>query len=261
MKFLKSLFKIFVVLYILLCAALYFVQDKVLFRPHKLAENHQFRAGEEVEIEVESGIFLNCIWAKEPNSKGVVLYLHGNRGSNRWCFRQSQMMAGSGYDIFMPDYRGYGKSDGENYSEDQLFGDIQKVYDFLKTKYDESNIIVTGYSLGSGMAAWLSANNQPQQLFLVAPYFSMVDMKNKHAWFTPDFLLKYPLTTNEYLAKVKCPISLFHGTNDHVIPFDSATRLAALFPEKVKLFTLKNEGHRGAIFNAIFRNRFKELVE
>lgn len=261
MKFIKSLFKTFLVLYILACGVLYFAQDYVLFRPHKLSENHHFHLGEEIEIEVEDGVFLNCVWSKESNSKGVVLYLHGNRGDNAWCLRQSQTMAGAGYDVFMVDYRGYGKSDGKINSQNQLFSDVQKVYDFLKTKYKEENISITGYSLGSGMASWLAANNNPKRLFLVAPYFSMTDMKNQYAWFIPDFVLKFPLETNEYLEKVNCPIALFHGTLDKVIPFVSSEKLKALFPEKVKLFALKGVRHRGAIFDYGFRNQFRKLVD
>jgi len=119
-------------LYLLGCIGLYLYQDKIIFRPQLLPDNHQFSLGEELDIVVDEGIKLNTLWIKEPNAKGVVLYLHGNRGSNRRCLRQTRAMRGNGYDIFMPDYRGYGKSDGEITAESEMHEDIQKVYAFLK---------------------------------------------------------------------------------------------------------------------------------
>ena len=247
-------------IYILLCAVLFFFQEKVILQPDKLPDNHVFRQGEEVEIEVDEGISLNCLWLKEAPSKGAILYLHGNRGSNRRCLRQALNMDGHGYDIFMPDYRGYGKSDGETKSDKQLYADMQKVYDFLKKNYSEDKIVVVGYSLGTGMASYLAANNNPQQLLLLAPYVSMVDMKDRHIPIIPDFLLKYKLRNDLHLAQVKCPVTLFHGTSDRVIPYEASKILQKIKQETIELVTLKNEGHRGTIFNNLFRRRVAELL-
>ncbi len=45
------------------------------------------------------------------------------------------------YDLFMLDYRGYGKSEGEIKSEKQFYNDVQKSYDKLKLSYNEKDII------------------------------------------------------------------------------------------------------------------------
>ncbi|MFQ5448656.1 MAG: serine aminopeptidase domain-containing protein, partial [Saprospiraceae bacterium] len=110
MKLLKRAIALAAILYAVLCAGLFLGQERILFHPGKLPEDYVFRAGEEVEIGVDDGVSLNCLWLKEPASKGVILYLHGNKGSNRRCLHQAQTMTGNGYDIFMPDYRGFGKS-------------------------------------------------------------------------------------------------------------------------------------------------------
>lgn len=260
MKWLKSLLKVLFVIYVLICGVLYFVQDKIVFRPHPLPENYSFRHGEEVELEVDEDVYLNCLWLKESNSKGVILYLHGNRGSNRRCLHQAENMSGNNYDIFMPDYRGYGKSDGEIVSEKQLFEDVQKVYDFLKKHYREGQIVIAGYSLGTGMASYLAANNKPQQVFLVAPYLSFTDLKDRRAPVIPDFLIKYPLRNELFLTEVKCPVTLFHGTRDEVIPFDSSEQLAQLQPDLISLIEIRNTGHRRAIFSSEFRNGVRRLL-
>ena len=260
MKWLKRLGIFFLILYILLCGALYVMQEELLFLEDKLPSNHTFRTGQEVQLEVEEGIALSCLMMREQNAKGVILYLHGNKGSIRRCIGQAQSMAGNQYDIFMPDYRSYGKSDGNPKSESQLYADVQVIYDYLKKSYAEENIVVVGYSLGTGMASYLAAHNKPQQLALVAPYFSIVDMKNRILPIIPTFLMKYQFRTNEFLPKVTCPVNLFHATNDRVIYYDSAKKLEAINPSQIKLHTQEGGNHRSIIFSELFRRTMSELL-
>ena len=260
MKWLKRLGYFILLLYALICVVLYSQQERILFQPDKLPENHVFRTGVEVEIPVDEGVSLNCLWMKERPGKGVILYLHGNRGSNRRCIHQAQNMSGNGYDIFMPDYRGYGKSEGEVEGDEQLYHDVQMVYDYLKEHYPENKITIVGYSIGSGMASYLAAHNKPEQLVLLSPYYSMIDMKDLHIPIVPNFVLKYHLRNDKHLQSVTCPVTIFHGTEDNVIPYQSSEKLQALRPDNIELVTLKRESHRGAIFNGLFRKRVGELL-
>ncbi len=234
--------------YLLTCAVTYIFQEKFIFNPDKLEEEYRFRQGTEVEIQVDPEIYLNSIFIDQPNDKGVILYLHGNRGSNRRCLRQAQIYVNLGYDLLMPDYRGYGKSDGAIQSQEQLYQDIQKVYDYLSKDYGESNIILLGYSLGSGMASYIAAHNHPKSLHLVAPYISMTYMKNLFAFFLPDFLLKYTLDNYSHLQATRCPITLYHAPNDELIPYNCSLELKKISND-IKLITLDGAGHRGSIFH------------
>ena len=242
------------ILYIIVLIGIYFVQEKLLFNPDKLSESHVFRAGQELELEVAPQIALNCISIDNPNDNGVILYLHGNRGSNRRCLRQLMVYDGLGYDLFMPDYRSYGKSDGFMLSQEQAYGDMQVVYNHLKERYGEDRITILGYSLGSSMASHLAATNNPKALHLVAPYKSLIAMKNKFAPVIPSFLLKYPFRNDKNLTNVSCPVTLYHAPNDELIPYDHARSLSEINPS-FKLIDLPGSGHRGSIFNdAVRRN-------
>ncbi|MEM1124027.1 MAG: alpha/beta fold hydrolase [Bacteroidota bacterium] len=261
MKSLKTFLWIILIMYALLCGVLWFGQDSLIFNPHKLQEDYTFSSTNEVEIEVDKDIFLNALWMRTDNPKGAILYLHGNRGSNRRCQHQAMNMSNNGYDILMVDYRGYGKSDGKIYSQKQLYDDVQKVYDYLKESYREDQIILAGYSLGSGMASYLAANNNPQQLVMVAPYLNFYELKKRYIpIYIPNIFVKYPLDNVANLAKVKCPVTLFHGTMDRVIPYNHSEQLVEMYSDKVELITLKKESHRGAIFNGLFRRKFGELA-
>ena len=260
MKWIKRFFYFLFFLYSVACVLLYFNQERIIFLPSPLASSFSFSAGDEINIPVADNVNLNGLWLRSPNSKGVILYWHGNKGSNRRCLHQAQNLYGLGYDVFMPDYRGFGKSGGKIYSEKQLMADAQKAYDYLLEHYKEKEIALLGYSLGSGIAAHLAMENNPQQLFMVAPYKSMVAMKNLIAPFIPSFLMKYQLRTDKILTQIDCPITLFHGTNDELIPYEHSVFIQNQQPNKIKLVTLKGVGHRKAIFSNLLRSKLGQAL-
>lgn len=259
MRWIKRIFFGTLALYFVLIAGIYFFQERLIFLNEQLPETYHFQEGEEVELEVEQGLFMNCLWMKEPASKGVILYLHGNKGSNRRCFHQARTFRGLGFDVFMPDYRGFGKSEGQYHSEKKLYADVQKAYDFLREHYDESKIIIAGYSLGSGMATWLAAHNKPAKVILVAPYVSMVYMKDKLFPFVPDFVLSYQLRSDEYLKEVNAPVILVHGTEDELIPYGSSEILHQMYPDKSQLLPVSGAGHRRVIFSEELRDVVRRI--
>jgi len=260
MKFLKGLLYFILIIYTLACVVLYFMQEQFIFQADKLSDSHVYRKGKEIKVEVDEETFLSCYYNQVANSKGVILYLHGNKGSNRRCIRQSDMVQVEGYDVLMPDYRGYGKSDGAPINDKQMYGDMQKVYDRLKEMYDEEDIIITAYSLGTGMATYLAANNKPKEVFLIAPYVSIIDMKNRIMPLIPNFLLKFKFRNDKHLKAIECPVTLFHGEEDRVIPFDSSIQL-----EKIKagvdMISLGKESHRGSIFSRTVRNTMRKKLQ
>jgi len=244
------------VIYMIGALGLYIKQDDIIFRPTKLPDNQIFNFGEQVEIEVEEDLYLHGLFNRSQNSNGVVLYLHGNRGNTRWCQGQASMFAGLGYDVLLLDYRSYGKSDGHIEDAKTMYNDVQMVYDYLKESYAEEDIIIAGYSLGTGFATYLAANNVPKHLLLVAPFVSMIDMKNSYFPIVPDFLIKYTLNNKKHLSTVSCPVTIFHGTDDEVVPFESSKKLKALYPSKINMIILKGATHR----RSIFRDEIREVL-
>ncbi len=238
------------ILYVIVCAGIFFIQERVIFNPDTLPDSYVHQDGEEVEIPIGQNLTMNCVHSKGTGTgPGVILYFHGNRGTARRGSYQVRQMAGHGYHYFVPDYRGYGKTEGRPRSGRQLRRDANKAYAYLKKHYAEEDIIVVGYSLGTGMASYVAAKNNPGHLVLLAPYTSLTDMKNQILWFVPDFLLKYKLPTSKFIRDVECPITILHGTNDQVIDFKFAEDLKRIAPERVDLIPLKGEGHRGLIFD------------
>jgi pimeloyl-ACP methyl ester carboxylesterase len=257
MKFFKYLFLFFLTTYILLCGTLYFAQERIMFFPSTLPDEYRPSNGVDVFIPVGKDIALNAALMTYPNAKGVILYLHGNKGNVQRCIWQSRQFQAMGYDILIPDYRSYGKSGGSLENEAQMYQDMQAVYDYLADRYD--HIILLGYSMGTGMASYLAAHNPCQGMVLVAPYVSLVDMKNRYFPFIPNFLLKYQFRTDENLKEVNCPVTLLHGTEDEVIPFNSSEVLHQLFPQ-TNFVPLQGVGHRRIIFDSAIRRAVGDII-
>ncbi|PPK88886.1 hypothetical protein CLV84_1860 [Neolewinella xylanilytica] len=261
MKWIKYIAVGAVLLYTVLCSILYLFQESLIFRPRQLASDYVFERGEEFFIPTADGVNLNVVAFRKPDARGAILFLHGNRGSNRRSFRQTQALMDASYDLYLMDYRGYGKSGGEIASEAQLYADAQTMYDTLLRHYAEQNIVVAGYSLGTGMASYLAAENNPAHCVLAAPYASITAMKNLWLWMVPDFILKYPLNTVENVARANCPVTVIHGQRDDFIPYDMAEAIKQAAPERVELIPLPNEGHRGAILDPTFARTILRLIE
>ena len=245
-KVAKWTFGISTVIYVLICTFFYFNQERIILNPTTLDPDYSFRFSypfEEWYIQTEDGVILNAVLFKADESRGLVFYLHGNRGSLNNAGNEADPFLDSGYDVFMMDYRGFGKSDGSWESEEQLLSDVSLAYEKVLEQYDESQIIIAGYSLGTGPATYLAARHHPQLLILQAPYFSLVDIMEHDFSFLPTFILKYPLETGNYLPEVEAPVVIFHGDRDNTIYYGSSLKLQELFKPGDQLITLEGGGH------------------
>ncbi len=148
--------KIVLLLYIIVCIALYFFQEKLIFFPEKLDTNYKFCLDgtyKEVYITTSDGKKIHALHFTADSSKGVVFYLHGNAGSlARWGDVASYYTKLQ-YDVYIIDYKSFGKSEGRITSQKQLYDDIQTCYNEVKKLYTEDKIIVLGYSIGTGLAS------------------------------------------------------------------------------------------------------------
>jgi len=250
-------------IYILICGLMYFFQEKLIFFPDKLEKDYKFnftQKFEEIYITTVDQKVLHGLLFKADSSKGLIFYLHGNGGAvDRWG-DVAETYTRLHYDIFVLDYRGYGKSEGTIASEAQLFQDVQQAYDEMLKRYDEHQIVVLGYSIGTGPATKLASTNHPKLLILQAPYFSLGDMVQHGYPFVPPFLLKYKLETNKYITECKMPIVLIHGDVDEIIPHSQSVKLKALLKDTDQFITLKGQGHNGMTFQQEYKEALERVI-
>lgn len=263
-KGLFKLLKLILAVYIIVCGLLYAFQEKLIFFPQKLEKNHQFSFNqkfEEINVKTIDGIYLNGLLFKADSSKGLIFYLHGNAGSLSSWGGVAETYTDLNYDIFILDYRGYGKSEGSINGQEQLFQDIQTVYDELKNKYKEDKIIVLGYSIGTGSASKIASTNNPKLLILQAPYYSLTDLMRNTYRIIPTFILKYTFETNEFIKNCKMPVVIFHGTQDRVIYYGSSIKLKEQFKEQISLITLEGQGHNGMTDIPAYKEEIRKLLD
>lgn len=254
------------VLYLVGCGLLYFKQEKLLFYPEKLPATYQFHFPgnyREYPVATADGTQLSGLLFMVKAPKGLVFFLHGNGGSLAGWGAAAATYTRLGYDVFLFDYRGYGKSAGAISSQAQLLADAEAAYKQLKTIYAEQIIVVAGYSVGTGPAAWLAARHHPRLLLLHAPYYSLADMAahTVKVWpILPGWLLRYPMATNEFVQRVSAPIVLFHGDHDVTIPYNSSVRLKALLKPTDQLITIKDGGHNGLLNKPQYQQAIRQVL-
>ena len=249
--------------YAIVCILLYFFQEKLIFLPDKLHQDFKFSFRQpfrEIHIRTNDNTLLNGLLFTTDSSKGLIFYLHGNAGSLHNWGHVAKRYTDLGYDVFLLDYRGYGKSGGAIKSEAQLAEDVQTAYNELRKSYEEGKIIILGYSIGTGPAAKLAADNQPKLLILQAPFYNLADMMKNYYPVIPVFLLRYKFNTNENLRKCSMPVVIFHGDHDEVIDYSSSLKLKTLMKSGDTLITLEGQKHNGITDNQQYIQVLPQLL-
>ncbi len=263
-KFLKWV-KIILVLYALLGIALYYLQDHILLHPVKLPQNHRFafpQKFEEAEIQLSKDVKIHFIkfFADTPN-RAVVLYFHGNRQNVERYQSFIQPFIKNGYDVWMPDYPGFGKSTGK-FEEDGLYSMAYELRKLAATIYADDSIVVYGKSLGTAVATNLAAETTNKLLILETPYYSMQNAISKYMWMYPvSRMIKLELPTHKFLPYVQEPVVILHGTSDAVVRYSSAKQLIPFLKKTDQFITLPGESHNTVNQSAIYYAAMDSLLK
>jgi len=225
-------------------------QERLLLFPLPLTQDHKYQFDhqepfEELFFRPDDNVLVNALYFTTPNPKGLIFYLHGN-ASNLQRYGQFAIdFTQKGYNILMYDYRQFGKSKGE-LNEESFYTDAQWLYDEVKNCYgfEQDQIVIYGRSLGSGIATKLASQNQPRSLMLETPYYNIADVARRYVPFIPyDKLLRYNFRSDLWIQEVKCPVYIFHGTKDRVVPYASGSLLKPFLENPDRFITIPGAGH------------------
>ncbi|MBV6404733.1 MAG: alpha/beta fold hydrolase [Flavobacteriales bacterium] len=223
--------------YAVLCLVYYLLQERLIFVRRPLSRNHRFRFAfdfEERWIRGCDGAQLHGLFFPAHEAVGVVLYFHGNSGTLRRWGKRAPRFLRSGHAVLMPEPRGYGKSAGR-LSEQALLADAMLWYDHLRERWPEERIVVYGRSLGSALAVPVAAQRRPRCLVLESPFARLIDpARHYFRWLPYGWLLKYRFANDLAIRNVRCPVHIFHGERDAVVPVASAMKLYASIPGEVE---------------------------
>ena len=257
--------KITLVIYVLLGIALYFFQEKLLFRPEKLPADHVFNFSipfKEINLLVNNEKNLNIIQFTVPDSicKGVVLYFHGNRRNIERYAPFASNFTHNNYEVWMMDYPGFGKSTGER-TEQILYNDARELYKMARARFAKDSIIIYGRSLGTGIASQLASVKDCKRLILEAPYYSIDALLSHYAFIYPvSWISKYHFPSYRYFEKIDAPITILHGASDEVIPYSQAKRLMKIAKPGTELITIEKGEHNNLNDFPLFHQKLDSVL-
>ena len=258
--------KIFVLFYCIVGIALYYLQDYFLFHPTVLPRSYQYHFNvpfSEVEIPFNKTDTLNMVKFTPVDSvrKGVVIYFHGNRENINRFAKFSTNFTKLGYEVWMADYPGYGKSVG-NRTEKILYQQSIQLYKMASSKYAKDSIVIYGKSFGTGIAAYLAAEYDCKQLILETPYYSIPDLLGAYTLIYPiQRMSKYKIPTYQYLEDIKVPITIFHGTDDWVIPYSCAEKLKEVLKTTDQFVTIEKGSHNDLNDFPLYHQKLDSLLK
>lgn len=243
-----SLLALLLALSAALLALLWWGQERLLFHPTALPQTHRFDHGPEVHetwVDVP-GARLHALHLQLPDPQGIVFFLHGNAGNLQGWFGAAGLYRQAGYDVYMLDYRGYGKSSGQVESEAQLHADVAAAWAQVAPRYRGLRRVLVGASVGTGLAAVLAAQVQPELTLLVSPYISIAALAQEKLPWLPGALLRavmrYPLRTDLALPQLRGAVLMLHGAQDGLIPPHHSARLLELAPQAQRVL-VADAGH------------------
>jgi alpha-beta hydrolase superfamily lysophospholipase len=230
--------------YLVVLGLVWWGQERLIFMPSKLPADHRFDFGADVHeawVDVP-GARLHALHLRNREPRGFVFYLHGNAGNLDSWFADVDFYRRLDLDLYMLDYRGYGKSSGRVQSQQQLEDDVRAAWRTIAERYAGLKRVIVGNSLGSGLAAGLAAEVQPELTVLISPYESLAALAAEHYRWVPQALLRYRLRSDEALARVRTPILLVHGERDVLIAPVHSERLLRSAPHAERV-VIAGAGH------------------
>lgn len=228
--------------------ALYFLQDAILFHPVSLNRDQPYHFPEkhvEINIPVNKNSNLNIIrfFSTDSITKGIVLYFHGNKKNISWYAKYPPFFTRHGYEVWLMDYPGFGKSTGK-FNEENLYRWADFVYKYAASKFSADSIIIYGKSMGTGIAAQLASKQNGKRLILETPYYDFPSVVKHYLPFYPvDRMIHYKLPTYRYLPLAKMPVTIFQGTNDRLVTYSNAERLKPFLKPGDEFITIEDGRH------------------
>ncbi len=247
--------------YLVLCFWLYLAQEGMLFIPRTIAPEADLGfklPHDEIYLDAPDGARLHGVIFHAELPVAVILYFHGNAENILDMEGTAAKYVELGYSFLAVDYRSYGKSRGV-LSEANLFADASLFFAYLKELgWVESDIVISGRSIGTAIATELASRTTPRALVLYSGFSSITDIAaEQFPYFPVRLVIRYPFDSARYMESVRCPVLMFHGKDDPVVPLHHAEKLAAIRGE---LLVFENGNHDNLTGYPSYWEAFRRVV-
>lgn len=204
--------------------------------------------------------------AKQP--KGTVVFSHGNAGSLGYHLGFVMWLAEAGYQVFMYDYRGFGKSGGE-LDRRGMIEDVKGAFAYVGARkdVDARRLVSYGHSLGGAKSVAAIAEKRVEGLRAVVidgAFTSYQAMARVVGGELGAGLITDEFSPKDLIAKISgTSLLVIHGDRDLVVPVSQGKELFRLANEPKTLFEVKDGGHGDSLArqNGAYRKRMLEWLD
>jgi len=224
-------------------------ENSIIFHPSPYPEGDWDTAQfglvpEDVKFVAEDGTQLHGWYFPIADARATLLWFHGNAGNISHRLDNIQKWQRLKANIFIFDYRGYGKSQGTP-NETGIYLDSQSAYDYLiqTRKIDPRQLILFGRSLGGICAAEIARTNPSAGLILESTFTSARDMAKEIFPIPIGWALRSQLNAKENVAQLTLPKLFLHGTEDEIVPYALGQELYSAAQEPKDFYSIKGAGH------------------
>ena len=204
---------------------------------------------EDVIFSTSDGVGLHG-WFVPGKGDLTWVWFHGNAGNISHRLDNLILLHQHlGINIFIFDYRGYGRSEGSP-SEKGMYLDAESALDYLRSKkgIDHSRIVLFGRSLGCAIAVEMALRHQTHAVILESPFTSLQDMARRSHPVLASLLPVGVLVRSRFdslskIKRIRSPIMIMHGDRDEIIPLDMGRTLFEAAGEPKRFYTIEGAGH------------------
>lgn len=240
------------VLFILLLVnvLMYFQQPAMTFYPYRKlyqTPNDWGLAYEDVFLTTPDGTRLHGWYLPREGSQQTLLFMHGNGGNISHRGESLAIFHRLGFNVFIFDYRGYGRSEGVP-GERGVYEDAATAWQYLVEQrgFTRDDIVLFGRSLGATIAAKLAAGVEPAGLILESSFSSARDMaQSVLPLLSRVIVMRFRFDTAAYVRRVTCPVLVAHSPDDDIIPFQLGQAVYTAANQPKTFLTMQGDHNSG----------------
>ena len=220
------------------CLFSVFFIDRLMFHPDLVKNGYDASLPGYTDIGT-NGVRIAALVIGPEKGKKALIYCHGNAEDITTSAEYLRMISADGYTAATVDYPGYGLSDGVP-TEAGCYRNVHRLYDWLVSErgFAPEDIVVLGFSIGSGPAVELASSRPVAGLILEEAFISAPRVLTRVRLLPAD-----PFPNISRIKKIVCPKLFIHGTADKVVPFFHGKKLYAAAPSPKKFVDVADAGH------------------
>jgi fermentation-respiration switch protein FrsA (DUF1100 family) len=236
--------------YALLVFAAYAFQRRLIYPWRGLGGVPHLSGATLETLEGERGRRVHALYAKATDGAPTIVHFHGNGEELTDMANFVALFRSRGFGVLVVEYPGYGLSSDHEPNEAAIYHDAEIALRDLRDKkgVPVERIVLSGQSLGTGVAVEMATRGHGARVVLFSPYTSIVDVANRYFPFLPNgWLVRDRFDNAKKASAIRAPVLVVHGTDDEVIPFALGKELVGLFPS-ARFVALEQGRHNDLFF-------------